>query len=144
MGKGEIMADSTGPHLPGPVSMCRACFVRRHIEGPVRVIRVGFTMSTICPFISQDRTFVSATLRGAINVASVRAHAWIRLLSDGTHMTVESLAQSVGVHPKIVRSRIRMAFLAPTITKAILEGDQASSSLSLSLSNDVPRHCGTP
>src|SRR5450759_2663480 len=67
MGKDEIMADSTGPHLPGPVSMCRACFVRRHIEGPVRVIRVGFTMSTICPFISQDRTFVSATLRGAIN-----------------------------------------------------------------------------
>jgi hypothetical protein len=56
--------------------------------------------------------------------AIVRAHAWIRLLSDGTHKTVKSLAQSVGVHPKIVRNGIRMAFLAPNVTKAILEGDQ--------------------
>ena len=55
--------------------------------------------------------------------AIVRAHAWTRLLVHGTHKTVESLAQSVGVHPKIVRYSIRMAFLAPDITKAILEGD---------------------
>jgi site-specific DNA recombinase len=56
--------------------------------------------------------------------AVVRAHTWVRLLSDGTHKSVESLAQSVNVHPKIIRNGIRMAFLAPTITKAILDGDQ--------------------
>jgi hypothetical protein len=54
----------------------------------------------------------------------VRAHAWARLLMDGTHKTIESLARSAGVDPKVVRYSIRMAFLAPDITKAILEGDQ--------------------
>jgi len=58
--------------------------------------------------------------------AIVRAHAWLRLLSNGTHRTVESLGQSVGVHPKIIRSGIRMAFLAPNIMKAILEGEQST------------------
>ena len=43
---------------------------------------------------------------------------------DGTHKTIESLAQSVGVNPKVIRYSIRMAFLAPDITKAVLEGDQ--------------------
>ena len=56
--------------------------------------------------------------------AVVRAHTWVRLLSDGTHKNIESLAQSVRVHPKIIRNGIRMAFLAPTITKAILDGEQ--------------------
>ncbi len=59
--------------------------------------------------------------------ALVRAHAWARLLSDGTHKTIESLAQSADVHPKIVRNGIRMAFLAPSITKAILEDYQSSN-----------------
>jgi hypothetical protein len=42
---------------------------------------------------------------------------------DGTHKTIESLARSAGVDPKVARYSIRMAFLAPDITKAILEGD---------------------
>ena len=59
--------------------------------------------------------------------AVVRAHTWVRLLSEGTHKSIESLAHSVDVHPKIVRNGIRMAFLAPTITKEILEGEQPPS-----------------
>lgn len=59
--------------------------------------------------------------------AIVRAHSWVRLLTDGTHNTIESLAQSVNVHPKIVRNGIRMAFLAPDITAAILEGRQPAA-----------------
>ena len=56
--------------------------------------------------------------------AVVRAHAWLRMLSAGRYETIESLAKSVGVHPKIVRSSIRIAFLAPDITRAILSGHQ--------------------
>ncbi len=56
--------------------------------------------------------------------AVVRAHAWLRMLSGGRYETIESLAKSVGVHPKIVRSSIRIAFLAPDITRAILSGHQ--------------------
>lgn len=53
--------------------------------------------------------------------AVLRAHSWLRLIMSGTHKTIESLAQSVDVHPKIIRNGIRMAFLAPDITTAILE-----------------------
>ncbi len=56
--------------------------------------------------------------------AIVRAHVWLNLLSDGTHESVESLAQAVGLHPKVIRKAIRAAFLAPHVTKAVLQGTQ--------------------
>jgi hypothetical protein len=37
---------------------------------------------------------------------------------------VESLGNAVGLHPKIIRNGIRLAFLDPAITKALLEGEQ--------------------
>jgi site-specific DNA recombinase len=57
--------------------------------------------------------------------AIVRAHAWLKLLSDGTHSSIDALAAAVDMHPKVVRSRICLAFLAPPVTKAILQGDHA-------------------
>jgi DNA invertase Pin-like site-specific DNA recombinase len=54
----------------------------------------------------------------------VRAHAWLRELSDGTHASIESLAASAKLHPKIIRQALRFAFLAPAITESILEGSQ--------------------
>lgn len=59
--------------------------------------------------------------------AIVRAHAWLKLLSDGTHSSIEGLAAAVDMHPKVVRSRICLAFLAPSVTKAILQGDHAKN-----------------
>jgi site-specific DNA recombinase len=58
--------------------------------------------------------------------AIVRAHAWLKLLSDGTHPTIESLAQSACLHPKVIRKAIRMAFLGPSITKMILNGERTA------------------
>lgn len=80
-----------------------------------------------CPRIEQANEDTVRAPNPQLVQAIVRAHLWIRLLSDGTHKTVESLARSVGTHPKIVRNAIRMAFLAPNVTKVILEGDQAPS-----------------
>lgn len=54
--------------------------------------------------------------------ALARAHEWIKLLETGALNSIEALAQSANVHSKIVRRGIRMAFLAPDITQAILEG----------------------
>jgi hypothetical protein len=59
--------------------------------------------------------------------AIVRAHVWLKLLRDGTYHTVESLARAVGLHPKIIRKGVRLAFLSPTITKSILCGDQRAA-----------------
>ena len=56
--------------------------------------------------------------------ALVRAHAWLCDLQSNKFVTVEALATSVKLHPKVVRQELRYAFLAPTITEAILNGDQ--------------------
>jgi site-specific DNA recombinase len=52
--------------------------------------------------------------------AIVRAHAWLRALQLGKFDSVEALAASVKLHPKVVRQELRYAFLAPSITEAIL------------------------
>jgi site-specific DNA recombinase len=51
-----------------------------------------------------------------------RAHAWNHSLLTGTHASVEKLAEANGLHPKIVRQALRLAFLSPEVTSAILEG----------------------
>jgi hypothetical protein len=59
--------------------------------------------------------------------AIVRAHAWLNLLKEGRYDSIDSLALSVDLHPKVVRSRIRLAFLAPDITREFLHGTNPSS-----------------
>jgi site-specific DNA recombinase len=56
--------------------------------------------------------------------AIVRAHAWLRYLKNNKFDTVEALATSVKLHPKLLRQELRYAFLAPPITAVILNGDQ--------------------
>ena len=56
--------------------------------------------------------------------ALVRAHSWVKLLPEGRHQSVDVL-ESRGPAPKVIRSGIRLAFLDPTITKALLQGEQA-------------------
>jgi site-specific DNA recombinase len=45
-------------------------------------------------------------------------------LQGGTHESIEQLAAASNLHPKVVRQAIRLAFLAPAITSAVLEGRQ--------------------
>jgi site-specific DNA recombinase len=52
--------------------------------------------------------------------ALVRAHGWAESLASGEFGSVEELAGSVNLHPKVVRSEIRLAFLAPEITDSVL------------------------
>ena len=56
--------------------------------------------------------------------AVVRAHIWRRSLADGTYDSVEDLARAAGLHPKVVRNKIRLAFLAPDVIGEILQGRQ--------------------
>lgn len=59
--------------------------------------------------------------------AIVRAHAWLRDLQSNRFETIEALAASVKLHPKLVRQELRYAFLAPTITEAIINGNQPAT-----------------
>jgi site-specific DNA recombinase len=59
--------------------------------------------------------------------AIVRAHAWLNNLSSGRCSTIEELAKALHMHPKVVRQGLRLAFLAPGVTDAILSGSQSSN-----------------
>ena len=59
--------------------------------------------------------------------ALARAHSWLKALSDGTYQSIEDLAAAVKWNPKVVRKALRLAFLAPDITEAIILGTQPRS-----------------
>jgi site-specific DNA recombinase len=48
-------------------------------------------------------------------------------LSEGTHKSIDELAAARKLHPKLIRKGLRLAFLAPEITEAILFGHQPKS-----------------
>ena len=54
----------------------------------------------------------------------VRSQAWIKSLREGAYDSIEMLAEANGLHPKVVRQALRLAFLSPDVTSAILEGRQ--------------------
>jgi site-specific DNA recombinase len=54
----------------------------------------------------------------------VRAHAWVDCLRDGKYGSIEQLAEANRLHPKVVRHALRLAFLSPEVTSAILERGQ--------------------
>ena len=54
--------------------------------------------------------------------AIVRAHAWVKLLDDGTYDSIEDLSRAVSLHPNFVRLAIRAAFIDPEITESVLRG----------------------
>jgi site-specific DNA recombinase len=62
----------------------------------------------------------------------VRAHSWIHSLQDGTYESIEQLAEASSLHSKVVRQALRLAFLSPEVTSAILEG-RPPKGLSLAL-----------
>jgi site-specific DNA recombinase len=70
----------------------------------------------------------------------VRAHAWNQALLTGTHTSVEELAEAEGLHTKVVRQALRLAFLSPEVTSAILERRQP---LGLSLAR-IPKLLALP
>jgi hypothetical protein len=53
-----------------------------------------------------------------------RGHRWHRLLSGGSFNTIEDLATAEKISPSYVSRVTRLAFLAPAIIEAILEGKQ--------------------
>jgi site-specific DNA recombinase len=59
--------------------------------------------------------------------ALARAHMWREALCDGTYQSIEQLAAVVKWNPKVVRKVLRLAFLAPDITEAIIFGSQPKS-----------------
>jgi site-specific DNA recombinase len=47
-------------------------------------------------------------------------------MQNGAYQSIEQLAEANSLHPKVVRQGLRLAFLSPDITSAVLEGRQPS------------------
>jgi hypothetical protein len=62
--------------------------------------------------------------------AIVRAHAWVKLLNEGSYDSPEELARAHDLHPNFLRHAIRAAFLDPSITERVLRGTADKALLS--------------
>jgi DNA invertase Pin-like site-specific DNA recombinase len=69
-----------------------------------------------------DKTGCETKLNAQLVQALVRSFIWLKWLNDGTYKTIEELARVIKLHPKVIRHRIRLAFLAPEVVGSILNG----------------------
>jgi DNA invertase Pin-like site-specific DNA recombinase len=59
--------------------------------------------------------------------AVIRSHSWLRDLQSRKFNSIEALAASANLHPKVVRRELRYAFLPPSITGTIVNGDPSQT-----------------
>ena len=57
-------------------------------------------------------------------IQSIVRAGWLHSLQGGAFESIEQLAKANDLHPKVVRQALRLAFLAPAITSAVLAGRQ--------------------
>jgi site-specific DNA recombinase len=77
------------------------------------------------PATTDEGNGVSDMVRNEGLIQSIiRAHGWLRSLRDGAYESIEALAEANELHPKVIRQNLRLAFLSPNVTSAILEGSQ--------------------
>jgi site-specific DNA recombinase len=118
--------NDSGTSIPNPIGRdldANGQFeVRRHID-----IRWQQNSKEPLAQIQEATTRSGNEPDPALVQAVARAHSWTKSLVDGEHSSIESLAVSINMHPKVVRKGIRLAFLAREITEAIVLGYQPKS-----------------
>jgi hypothetical protein len=81
----------------------------------------------------------SANVDLALLKALGRAHAWLNMLLAGKAKSIEDLSRQAKKHRGDIWPILRLAFLSPEITRAILEGRQPPHfSLARLLASDIP------
>jgi site-specific DNA recombinase len=96
-----------------------------NIDGGLREIKVAWSTKTkvSAPVLESDGT-PDGSHNEALLQSIVRAHVWLHSLREGTYESIENLADANRMHPKVVRQALRLAFLSPEVTSAVLEGRQ--------------------
>ncbi|MCG3777284.1 MAG: DNA-invertase hin [Nitrospira sp.] len=121
------------PHELIERCVARVVVEKKRVVLTARALEEGVGSPLVIPWTGEtkrympriDESEVGQTVRSSdpeLVHAIVRARAWLTTLDDGTYDSVEALAQAVGLHPKVVRNRIRLAFLAPALTREFLNG----------------------
>lgn len=96
-------------------------------DGPMEEIRIPWSSKATGAATMVESEIAPEPARNESLIQSiVRAHAWMRRLHDGAYESIEALAEANRLHPKVVRQALRLAFLSPDVTSAILDGRQPS------------------
>jgi site-specific DNA recombinase len=94
-------------------------------DGPTQEIRIPCSSkATDTATVMQCESAPDPARNASLIRSIVRAHAWIRHFHEDTYVSVEALAEANRVHPKVVRQVLRLAFLSPDVTSAIIDGRQ--------------------
>jgi DNA invertase Pin-like site-specific DNA recombinase len=111
----------------------RVTVSKRRIVVTMRQLSADDAQELIIPWALRPTNTASIEHHGAENRkpdpklvhALARARARMQNLIDGRFASLEALAQSESAHPKMLGQELRLAFLAPDLVEAILNGDQA-------------------
>lgn len=76
---------------------------------------------------TRDWTGHTGRVDRPLTMALVRAHNWRESIERGTVPSIDDLATQAGLDRRRVRELLRLAFLAPDIQKAILQGRQPAN-----------------
>jgi site-specific DNA recombinase len=94
-------------------------------DGANQEFRIAWSTKTKDAAVAMEDNGVPEAARNESLIQSiVRAHTWMHGLREGTYDSIERLAEANGLHPKVIRQNLRLAFLSPDITSVILEGTQ--------------------
>jgi len=90
-----------------------------HINLPVRVKRSGMAVRLV---LETGRCAVSTVPDTKLLTAIAKGRAWWQHLQAHPHLTLADLAREQSLSTTYVGRILRLAFLSPTITQAILDG----------------------
>jgi site-specific DNA recombinase len=90
------------------------------LTSPCRLLRCGLEMRLVIDCQAGTEHRMDANLIAAI----VRAHEWWRELCSGKVRTIREIAKREGSGERHVARILKLAFLAPDITAAVLDGRQ--------------------
>jgi site-specific DNA recombinase len=100
------------------------------IEAPPDSVDIPWTSKPDAAVQKIDAVAFDPTPNPQLVHAIVRAHAWVKLLNEGSYDSPEELARAHDLHPNFLRHAIRAAFLDPSITEQVLRGTADKALLS--------------
>jgi DNA invertase Pin-like site-specific DNA recombinase len=107
-----LKGDGPAPEVSGAVNIVRSV--------PLRFRRRGVEMKLVIDSPGTSPPRVDPVLLKTV----ARAHRWFEALASGQATSVAELAKRDGVNDRYIRSLMHLAFLAPQVVEAIIQGCQ--------------------
>ena len=106
------------------------------VRAPFRIARRGGRKLIVTP--DGSNAMPRARIDSALVKALARAHRWRRMLEAGEHATIADLARAEKIGRSYVSRALGLAFLAPDLVEAILDGRQGEAVTLEALLGGVP------